>query len=304
MRIGRVSSREAERATLLDRLDERVGRHVDDRVAAGLGQAAGSPRRAACGCGTSPSRRSISTSCSAARSSSATVVAGQRADDVEQQARRQRRPCPRAATSASSGTRRPTSMSVARSSTRRPRRSDLDAGQRLDGAAGRGDAGDGLQLRRAALRSRSTASRSNLIEWIEVIGAVEMWTDAGTGRRMRGSSRTRPVRAVESVRHAGRTAGRWLEQARGEAAHGLVGLGVGGDALRRRACAGVQDGGVVAPAEARRRWRGASRRCARARGTSRPGAARRRGRRGSARAARSRVRPKASRGRGPGCARR
>ena len=43
----------------------------------------------------------------------------------------------------------------------------------------------------------------------------------------------------------------------------------------RRPAAGVHDGRVVAPAEALRRWRGGSRRCARGRGTSRPGAARR-----------------------------
>ena len=53
---------------------------------------------------------------------------------------------PSRSTWASSGTRRPTSMSVARSSTRSAGGVELHAGERLDGAAGGGDAGDGLQV--------------------------------------------------------------------------------------------------------------------------------------------------------------
>ena len=53
---------------------------------------------------------------------------------------------PSRSTCASSGTRSPTSMSVARSSTRAAGGVELDARERLDGAARRGHAGDGLQV--------------------------------------------------------------------------------------------------------------------------------------------------------------
>ena len=53
---------------------------------------------------------------------------------------------------ASSGTRRATSMSVARSSTRPRLGGQLHAGERLDGAAGRGHAGGRLQLREEFVR--------------------------------------------------------------------------------------------------------------------------------------------------------
>ena len=113
VRIGRVSSREAERATLAI-VSTNAGAGIDD-----LGSPPGS------GSGGKSSARSvrrwkravpatISTSCCRAQLERH-VVAGQLADDVEQQARRED-DVARARDLGRSGTRSPISMSVARSS--------------------------------------------------------------------------------------------------------------------------------------------------------------------------------------------
>ena len=84
VRCGRVSSREAARATRLDRLDERLGRNRDAAVAAGLGQlrevlgrkgAQVEPRAARDDLDVLLARAVLERE----------VVLGQRADDVEQQ---------------------------------------------------------------------------------------------------------------------------------------------------------------------------------------------------------------------------
>ena len=112
---GRVSSREAERATRATVSTNASAGSVMRVSAVRRRERAGSPRRAACAGGRSPRPQISSTSCSAARSSSETRLRGQRADDVEQQARGQDHVAGRCDLGAS-GTRRPTSMSVARSS--------------------------------------------------------------------------------------------------------------------------------------------------------------------------------------------
>ena len=84
-----------------------------------LREAAGSPRRAACGCGRSRCRRRArrpARRCAARASRRRRAASGRRRAAGGPAARRR----PSRSTSASSGTRRPISMSVARSSTRPP----------------------------------------------------------------------------------------------------------------------------------------------------------------------------------------
>ena len=120
--------------------------------------AAGSPPGAACGCGRSPRPPTISTSCSAARSSSVTSSAGS-ARTTSTSSRAGRTTAPSRTTSPSSGD----AQADLHVGGAQLDRSVLGAAsctpdERLHGAAGRGDAGDGLQLRRAARRARSRAS--------------------------------------------------------------------------------------------------------------------------------------------------
>ena len=145
VRIGRVSSRDAERATRLI---------VSTNAAAGTLTTVSPPGSGSGGKSSARSVRMwnvaepdrISTSCSAGRSSSVAVLAGQRARDVEHQARRQHDGAlaldasPRAARAG----RPPCRWRAARR--RRRRRDELDAGQGLNGAARRGDAGDHAEL--------------------------------------------------------------------------------------------------------------------------------------------------------------
>ena len=276
---GRVSSRDAERATVAIVSTNAAAGTSTTASSVRLAEAAGSPRRAACGCGTSRRPATSSTSCSAARSSSVDgrrpAARGRRRAAAAPAARRRRRARPRA----SSGTRRPTSMSVARSSMAPLGGRELDAGERLDGAAGRGDAGDGLELRRGARRATSRASRwSTSRRRIDVIGAVEVCDSRADRAAERGAAGTADCgwRADKSVRRSRSRIGCRRARVR-RRVDSVVRLGVGGDALGG-ALAGVQDRGVVAAAEGAADRREASRRSARARGTWRPGAARRRGR--------------------------
>ena len=121
VRIGRVSSREAERATRAIVSVKAGAGMVDDLVAAGLGQrreVLGAQRADVEARGAGDDLDVLLGGPQLERH----VAAGQLADDVEQQARGEDDRARRARPGASSGTRRPTSMSVARSSHGRPRR--------------------------------------------------------------------------------------------------------------------------------------------------------------------------------------
>ena len=232
VRIGRVSSREAERATLPIVSTKRRAPASSRPGRRPARAAAGSPRRAACACGSCAVPATISTSRSVGRSSSETSPPGSLRDDVEQQARRAARPCPGASTVASSGTRRPTSMSVARSSTPSVRR--RRSGRR----------------RAPAPRCASTPRATTVCSWASsscgrgrelhdedlmdrsgVIGAVDMWTARGEAAAAAGMRCTSAVRT--GVWSLSVSAGRHRSRRRRsvKAPNGLVGLGVGGDAL-------------------------------------------------------------------------
>ena len=176
VRIGRVSSREAERDTRAI---------VSTNAGAGIETTWSPPGSGSGGKSSARSVRmwkravppTISTSCSAGPQLERDVAAAQRADDVEQQAGREHDRARALDLAASSGTRRPTSMSVARSSTPAspsPAR-DLDAGERLHGAARRRDA----RRPSAAGRAAPAVDVDNFTmntswRWIGVVGAVEM----------------------------------------------------------------------------------------------------------------------------------
>ena len=193
---------------LRDRLDERRGRDLDDRVAARLGQ-----RREVLGAQRAQvERRGADDDLDVllgGRSSSDTLRARAARGRRRAAAARGARPSPSRATSAVSGTRRPISMSVARSSTPAVAGGELDAGERLDGAARRGDARDGLQLREQIGARRRRASRWRPLEGrFRVIGAVECGRAARECRRMRGARSRSWTSCAESVSRAGRNRGR------------------------------------------------------------------------------------------------
>ena len=97
----------------------------------------------------------ISTSCSARAQLERDGVAGQRADDVDEQPRRQHDGA--LADDLAVERDAQADLHVGRAELDAVGgREDLHAGERLDGAAGRGGAGDGLQLReqRVALRGK------------------------------------------------------------------------------------------------------------------------------------------------------
>ena len=145
MSTGRVSSREAERATLRTVSTKRRARDVELVVAARLRQRREvlEPQRA------DVERRGAadvsSTSCSAARSSSVTLVGRQRADDVDEQARRQDDGALADDLALERDAQADLHVGGAQLDAA-ARRLELHAGQRLHGAAGGGRAGDGLQL--------------------------------------------------------------------------------------------------------------------------------------------------------------
>ena len=198
---GRVSSRDAERATFADRRDERR------RRAPGRGR-----RPPASGNGGKSSSRSvrmwnvaapatISTSCSAARSSSVTESPGSERT-TSTSSRAGSTTAPSRTTSPSSGTRSPISMSVARSSMPDAGRQELHAGERLDGAARRGGAGDGLELReqRVALRGKSSSRcllhdsiRTTTQDEVTVIRGVDGVHNRRRARTLRVGSCAAPV---------------------------------------------------------------------------------------------------------------
>ena len=211
---GRVSSRDAERATLQHGLDERRRRGPATRPSPPAPGTAGSPRGAACGCGTSRRPPTSSTSCSAARSSSETLVARQRADDVDEQPRRQHDGA--LADDLALERHAQADLHVGGAQLDRPAaRLELDAGQRLDGAAGRGGAGDGLQLGEEGvalgrdLHRAASRSRRSMMKKRDQSGSSGVWMVCT-------SSRECPLRAglglctwpvhepPESVRRAGR----------------------------------------------------------------------------------------------------
>ncbi len=72
--------------------------------------------------------------------------------------------------SAGSGTRRLTSVSVARSSQTEPAGGKLDTGKRLDRRARRGDTGDGLQLSEKRIAVERNLHDELLRRKVEVIG--------------------------------------------------------------------------------------------------------------------------------------
>ena len=142
---GRVSSRDAERATFATVATNAGAGHLDAPVAVRLGERREvlEPQRA------DVERRRAGDDLDVllgARSSSVTESPGSERT-TSTSSRAGRTTAPSRTTSPSSGTRSPISMSVARSSMPDARRQDLHAGERLDGAARRGGAGDGLQLR-------------------------------------------------------------------------------------------------------------------------------------------------------------
>ena len=136
-------------------------------------------------------------------------------------------------------------MSVARSSHPSWRGRELDAGQRLDRAAGRGDSADGLQLCEQSIALERDLHDEYLRKELEVI----------EGMRSCGELRDLPQIASEVAVEGGQaslsTVAVGLSCADTTAAsvgdlvdNLLIVLEAFGDAL-----AGVQDGGVVAPAE-------------------------------------------------------
>ena len=142
---GRVSSREAERATREIVCTNASAGSVIRVSAVGLGSVGKSSVRSVRRWKVAGPQIS-STSCSALRSSIVSSSAGsERATSSSRRAGSTAEPG--LATSAFSGTRRPISMSVAKQLGRGVRRGgDHHAGQRLHGAARRRDPCDGLQL--------------------------------------------------------------------------------------------------------------------------------------------------------------
>ena len=146
VRTGRVSSREAELATLRIVSTNALGRHADGAV-----------RRPARGSGGKSSPRSVrmwnvalpatsSTSCSAARSSSVTVGPDSERDDVDAAAGPGSTTEPSRSTSAGERDAQADLHVGGAQLDAAGAGEDLDAGQRLDRAARRGDAADGLEL--------------------------------------------------------------------------------------------------------------------------------------------------------------
>ena len=165
---GRVSSREAEPATFSA---------VETNASAGSETAESA---SGSGKGGKSSARSVrmwnvalpetsSTSCSAARSSSETCGEGS-GRTTSSSSRAGRTTTPSRATSASTGTRRPTSISVARSSQPFEDAGELDARERLDRAARRGDAADGLELSEQGVALEGDLHDEYLRRKVEVIG--------------------------------------------------------------------------------------------------------------------------------------
>ena len=208
---GRVSSRDAERATLATVSTNAVPGTLDAALALGLRE-----RREVL----EAQRADVERRGAARRSRRPARPGAARARPRRRAARGRRRragapagrPRPRATTSPSSGTRRPISMSVARSSIAPPLASTLDAGQRLHGAAGRGRAGDGLQLGEEGVASRRELHRVALAlnprvddqGQVTVIRGCESVHSSRDGRTLRGSTVRRPVHEPsKSVRRGG-----------------------------------------------------------------------------------------------------
>ena len=201
VRIGRVSSREADRATRA---------MVSVKAGAGMVTIWSPPGS---GSGGKSSARSVrmwkravpattSTSCSAGRSSSETSPAGSWRT-TSRSRRAGRTTVPGRSMVASSGTRRATSMSVARSCTD-VLGGDLHAGERLHGAARRRHARDDLELREQLLRRGRQLHDDHLWIGIEVIGVVEMCTGAERAARCGRTAHNGLVDGpAESVSHVG-----------------------------------------------------------------------------------------------------
>ena len=140
---GRVSSREAERATreiVCTNASAGSAMRVSGDGAGSVGKSSARSVRRWNVAGPEIS----STSCSAARSSSVSWSAGQRAGDVEQQASRQHGAAGAEHLRVEGDAQ--ADLHVGREQLRRGAllRRDHHAGKRLNGAARRGDAGDGL----------------------------------------------------------------------------------------------------------------------------------------------------------------
>ena len=200
MSTGRVSSREAERATLLTVATNAGAGHLHAPVAVGLrerrevleAQRADVERRGAgddldvlLG-GTQLERHG---------------VARQRADDVDEQPRRQHDGA--VADDLALERDAEPDLHVGGAQLDAPVAGDhLDAGERLDGAARAGRAGDGLELReqRVALGGKSHLVRLLQIRFgrllkveVTVIRAVDGVHNRGRGRTMRGNACAGPV---------------------------------------------------------------------------------------------------------------
>ena len=215
MRIGRVSSRDAERATRLIVSTNAAAGTVDDGVAARLGQ-----RREVLGAqradverrragddldvllGGAQLERGVGRRAASGRRRAAAGPGG--------------RPCPRARPSPASGTRRPTSMSVARSSA--PSAPATSWTPESAWTALRVEATRETTLscasRSAEDVSNFTMSTSDV--WLEVIGPVQCVQKGEGARRMRGrGARPGANEWGESVKSRGRSSRRRRGGARG-----------------------------------------------------------------------------------------
>ena len=131
-----------------------------------------------------------STSCSAARSSSETVGAGQRADDVDDQPGRQDDDALAGDLRLERDPQADVHVGGAQLAAIR-RRGELDAGQRLDRAAGRGDPADRLQLSEQDVSLEGDLHDEYLRRKVEVIGRIEAVEKCAFVRNERGSCRSR-----------------------------------------------------------------------------------------------------------------
>ena len=242
-------------------------------VALRLREAAGSPRARSVRMWNVAEPATISTSCSAGAQLERHSVAGQRADDVDEQPRRQ------------------DDGAVADDlALERDAQADLHVGgAQLDGAAAR----PGSWTPESAWTAlRVEAARVTVWSWVNSASRdveIFMWTPVDD-RRSRGQPSSGAVDGVHKrARIAGedavadgsarslssRPVGIGRAAARVQAVHGVVGVGVARRCARRCAC---RRAARSCGCGCRRRGRSpaASRRSARARGTWRPGAARRR----------------------------
>ena len=145
-----------------------------------------------------------STSCSAARSSSETLGGGQRADDVEQQPRRQDDDALADDLGLERNAQADVHIGGAELAAPRRRR-ELDAGQRLDRAAGGGDSADRLELREQRVALERDLHDEYLRRDLAVIGRIEAVENCAFGRSERDSSCCQ--RTGKSVKSVGRL---WL----------------------------------------------------------------------------------------------